>query len=45
METLLKKINFEESDYHFFDTAKLNKIVGNTSKDSYKFYITIIKTF
>ena len=41
METLLKKINFEESDYHFFDTAKLNKIVGNTSKDSYKFYITI----
>ena len=41
METLLKKINFEESDYHFFDTAKLNKIVGNTSKESYKFYITI----
>ena len=41
METLLRKISFEECDYSYFNDAVLNKIVGNKTKDSYRFYISI----
>lgn len=41
MEVLLKKINYPENKYSNFENAKLDKIVGNTDKTKYVFYITI----
>ena len=39
LEKLLKQINLEDSFYSYFNNASLEKIVGNSNKDSYAFFI------
>jgi len=39
LEKLLKQINLEENYYSYFNNASLEKIVGNSNKDSYAFFI------
>lgn len=40
---LLEKINLNKDYYSYFESATLDKIVGNKSRDSYKFYFTLLK--
>lgn len=42
LQILLDQINLDEQSRVFFDGAKLDKIIGNKTRDSYKFLITLI---
>jgi len=41
LSILLKQVNLSESNYTFFDGAKLEKIIGNKEKTHYQFILTI----
>ncbi len=41
LKVLLEQIGLEKDNYNYFLDGKLNKIVGNRSKDAYTFFITI----
>ena len=41
LELLLNQINFPNESFGFFNTGKLDKIVGSKDKTSYQFYITL----
>jgi len=40
-EKLLKQINLNEEYFSYFDNASLDKIIGNTNKDSYIFMMSV----
>ena len=45
LEKLLKQINLEDEYFTYFNNASLEKIIGNSAKDSYIFLINNDETF
>ena len=43
VDILLKKINYPANKYENFKEANVDKIVGNSNKTKYVFYITLEK--
>ncbi len=41
LKTLLEQIELDKSMYEYFKSGNLDKIVGNTNKDAYTFFITL----
>ena len=41
LEILLKKLDLTKEELEFFESGKLDKIIGNKSKTSYNFYVTL----
>ena len=41
MQILLQQIKLNDSDYHYFESGILERIIGNKDKDCYKFLIKL----
>ena len=42
MQILLQQIKLNDSDYHYFESGILERIIGNKDKDCYKFLHILI---